>query len=275
MDSSITEEIAKFYTQRHANRDVIYGDKPYANFGYWTRPDMTINDACDALTDLVAGAAGLAPGDRVLEVGCGYGASAVYYTQRYRPASVIGLDVTEIRIQSGRAYIAEHGLADIIQIRLGDAVALDFTPGSFTKVLAIECAFHFDTRRDFFREAARVLAPGGVLALTDVIPKPGIDRERFLQRLPPITFDISLDVPDNVYDIDVYRDYLREAGFVDVRIDNISDRTMPFFADYLERLGSRTEGEKGVKLLRAAQRNREHVAAISDYLLVSARKANG
>jgi cyclopropane fatty-acyl-phospholipid synthase-like methyltransferase len=272
MPSRITDEIAKLYTKRHEYREGFYGDKPYANFGYWDQENMTLPEACDALTNLVAVAAKLGPGDRVLEVGCGYGAGAVYYTQLYRPASVIGIDATEIRIQTGREYIARHGLADTVQIRLGDATALDFEPSSFTKVLAIECAFHFDTRVDFFRECARVLAPGGTLALTDVIPKKGVDPKQFLRPTPPLGGDISLDIPANAYDADVYAAHLHDARFNEVRIESICDRTRVRFADHLESLGRQLGGDKGNNLLKLVERNRAHIAAGADYILVTATR---
>jgi microcystin synthetase protein McyJ len=274
MFSEVTESIAKLLTQRHENRKIIFGDKPYANYGYWTRPDQTIEEACNALTDQVALAAGLGRGDRVLEVGCGGGASAVYYTQRYHPASVIGLDVTEVRIQDAQEYIAANGLADTIQVRLGDATALDFPAEAFIRVLAIECALHFNTRRDFLREAARVLAPGGTLAMTDIIPRRGVDRAQYLARVHfPANSDGSLDVPENVYDADTYAAYLREAGFTDVRVEAITDRTMRPFADYLEGVARRTEGPRGLTGLHIVQLYRDYLELGVEVVLVAARKA--
>ncbi len=97
---------------------------------------MSVEEVCEALTDLVARAAAVGPGDRVLEVGCGYGANAVYYTTRYRPVSAVGIDMIEVRIQNGRDFIASKGLADVIRLQTGNAPALDFPKGAFTKVLA-------------------------------------------------------------------------------------------------------------------------------------------
>jgi cyclopropane fatty-acyl-phospholipid synthase-like methyltransferase len=273
MVSPITQGIANLYTKRHALREGLFEDKPYANFGYWTREGMSIEEACDAMTDLVARAAALEPGDRVLEVGCGYSASAVYYATKYRPASVVGIDVTEIRIQKGREFVAQKGLADVIQVRLGDATALDFPNGAFTKIVAIECAFHFDTRQAFFHEANRVLVPGGRMGLADIIIKPGVDRDAFLARVHPVLGDGSLNVPANVHDAQVYTQSLQEAGFDDIRIDAVTDQTIPPFSDHLDRTGQRIGGERGDLVRRVAQTFRDYYHAGLEYIIVSARKA--
>jgi SAM-dependent methyltransferase len=41
--------------------------------------------------------------------------------------------------------------------------------GRFDRVLAVECAFHFSSRAGFFAEAARVLAPSGILVMSDFV----------------------------------------------------------------------------------------------------------
>jgi cyclopropane fatty-acyl-phospholipid synthase-like methyltransferase len=272
MLSPITQGIAELYTKRHNLRGGVFEDKPYSNFGYWTREGMSVEEACDALTDLVARAAGIEPGDRVLEVGCGYGASAAYYTAKYRPASVMGIDVTEVRIQSGREFIASKGLADVIQLRLGDAIALDVPAGAFSKLLAIECAFHFNTRADFFREGNRVLALGGRMGLSDIVVQRGIDRDAFLARVQPFLGDSALSIPANVHDADVYRQHLHEAGFDNVRIDVITDQSMPRFADHLERVAERAEAERAGLIRSVATRFREFYKAGLDYVVVAAQK---
>jgi microcystin synthetase protein McyJ len=208
----------------------------------------------------------------VLDVGCGYGAPAVAYTRRYHPQSVIGIDITEVRIKTGREHVAKSGLSDVIKLQLGDATKLDFADASFTKLIAVECAFHFDTRRDFLREAGRVLAPGGVLSLTDMIPRRGIDPKAYLKGHPTFYSGFCIDNPGNAYDADVYAQYLRESGFTDIRIESIVDETRLKFADAMEELGKRTPGERGEIFRKGGERLREYITLGEDYVLVVARK---
>jgi cyclopropane fatty-acyl-phospholipid synthase-like methyltransferase len=268
------EEINQLYIKRHVLRRGIFGDKPYANYGYWERPGMTIDQACDAMTDLVARAAGLGPGQRILECGSGYGAAAVYYTSKYQPDEVIGVDATTIRVQEAVDYVRRHGLEDRIHIRLGDATQLDFQPGVFDRVIAMECAFHFSTRRDFFGEAFRVLKPGGLLVITDIIQSTEISKTRpTLERMRHLLgADQKKIMDENIYDASIYEAHLRDAGFEAIRIQSIKERVIPPFADHLERVALTVDDDRRELGLAAARSFRTDLMLGGDYVLVTARK---
>lgn len=273
MVSEATQAVITHYERRHEFRGGLFGSQPYANYGYWTRPGLTLEQASEALTDLVAAAAGLGEGDKVLDVGCGYGAGAVKFVQRYSAAAVTGIDVTPVRIASGQDYIAEHGVADRVTLEQGDATAMTFGDASFHKLVSVECAFHFDTRADFLAEAARVLAPGGTLALTDIIPRRGVQPSDYLTGEITTQSQVCLDMPANAYDADTYAQHLVEAGFEAVRIESLIEWTRIPFANALARLAEEGEGERAQQLGNMAKRIRKLIELGEDYVLVTARRS--
>ncbi|HEY0973494.1 MAG TPA: class I SAM-dependent methyltransferase [Solimonas sp.] len=274
MLSAHSQDVVTHYTRRHDGRDGLFGDQPFANYGYWTREGLTLAQAAEALTEVVATSAGLRPGDRVLDVGAGYGAGAVIYAQRCKPAAIVGIDITPVRIEEGRKYVAGHGLSDVITLQLGSATAMDFADASFDKVVSVECAFHFDTRVDFLREAARVLKPGGTLALTDMIPRRGIDPQAYQRGEKTLNSGVCLDNLANAYDADVYAGHLKSLGFEAIRIESIVEWTRLPFARTLEAMGMREGGERGAAWCRSAARLRQFVELGEDYVLVIARRAH-
>lgn len=273
MVSESTQAVITHYERRHEIRGNVFGQQPYANYGYWTRPGLTIEQASEALTDLVAASAGLGRDDHVLDVGCGYGAGAVKFVQRYAVGHVTGIDVTPVRIASGHDYVAQHGLSGSITLQEGDATNMAFEAASFDKLVSVECAFHFDTRVDFLREAARVLKPGGTLALTDIIPCRGANPGDYLLGERTTHSNVCLDMPVNAYDADVYAGHLREAGFDLVQVISILEWTRLPFADALQRVADASEGERAEAITRMVTRIRQLVEFGEDYVLVVARRA--
>jgi erythromycin 3''-O-methyltransferase len=108
---------------------------------------------------------------------------------------------------------------------------LPFEANSFDKVVALESAFHFQTRADFFREAFRVLRPGGRLVVLDIVPLP-YDQLSFVPRkISDLGLHLWKTCEENVYDRSVYEAKMRDAGF-DAKVESVFDDTLAPFARY-------------------------------------------
>jgi SAM-dependent methyltransferase len=130
--------------------------------------------AAEALTEHVLASAEVADGRRILDVGCGFGGTLDYLDTHYPGCRLVGLNIDERQIRWARRLLGRRAEeAGAVSFVAADGCALPVPDASLDHVLAIECLFHFPSRRAFFREAARVLKPGGTLGLSDFLMAPG------------------------------------------------------------------------------------------------------
>lgn len=111
--------------------------------------------------------AAIAPGDRVLDLGCGTGTLALWAKRREPRAEVTGVDGDPAVLQQARTKAAKEGLN--LRLDEGLADALPYPDGSFDVVVS-SLLFHHLPRRvkeGAAREVARVLRPGGFLHVAD------------------------------------------------------------------------------------------------------------
>jgi SAM-dependent methyltransferase len=151
-------------------------------------------------------AAGVATGrERVLDVGCGPGATALAFAARV--ASVVALDLTPAMLAQARETATERGL-DNVRFELGNAAQLPFPDASFDVVTSRLAAHHVADPRAMVREVARVLVPGGLFLLSDAIAPEDPACDTFLN-----AFEVLRD-PSHVRDhrISEWQAMFRAAG---------------------------------------------------------------
>jgi SAM-dependent methyltransferase len=108
----------------------------------------------------------LRPGQDLLDLGCGPGTITVDLAERVAPARVVGLDAAGGVLAEAAALADRRGVA--VEWVTGDALALPFPDATFDVVHAHQVLQHLPDPVGALREAARVLRPGGVLAVRDV-----------------------------------------------------------------------------------------------------------
>jgi SAM-dependent methyltransferase len=113
---------------------------------------------------------GLRPGERILDLGCGGGRHA--FESYRRGGRVVAVDADAGEVAGAFAMLAmmaeagERGRGGAAAAAQGDALVLPFRDGSFDRVIAAEVLEHIADDGAAMADLARVLRPGGILAVT-------------------------------------------------------------------------------------------------------------
>ncbi len=129
---------------------------------YFSGGADTLEAAQEAKLELVCRKLGLGPGERVLDVGCGWGSFAIHAASRHG-VQVVGVTLAEHQAQLARERIAAAGLSDRVEIRLADY--REVIDGPYDAISSIGMVEHVGAERiDLYASRlADLLRPGGRL----------------------------------------------------------------------------------------------------------------
>lgn len=126
----------------------------------------TLAQAEEAMLRLYGERAGLADGQRILDLGCGWGSLSLWLAERFPRAQVVGLSNSHGQREFIEARAAERGLRNL-RIVTGNVVALDFpyqgVAAGFDRVVSIEMFEHMRNYAALLAKLARWLEPRGKL----------------------------------------------------------------------------------------------------------------
>ncbi|CAN5487379.1 N/A [soil metagenome] len=145
------------------------------HWGYWEDPKSAEGTRADYLAAMeqmnavLLEAGKVENGQRLLDVGCGFGGTIQQINAGHHDMRLTGLNIDPRQLAAAEAqtYAANDNEIDWVE---ADACKMPFEDNSFDRVLAVECIFHFPSRELFLAEAARVLKPGGYVAVSDFVP---------------------------------------------------------------------------------------------------------
>jgi SAM-dependent methyltransferase len=106
--------------------------------------------------------AGMAPGKRLIDFGCGFAEPLVLWAEDFG-ISGVGIDIREKAIERARAKIAQRGLADRLEVVQGKGAEYPFEPGSFDYAACVGATFIWGGYKPALEALKQAIRPGGKL----------------------------------------------------------------------------------------------------------------
>lgn len=203
---------AKLKAQRTYNAAAEFYDDPA--LGFWERFGR---DTVDRLK--------LAPGESVLDVCAGAGASAIPAAVRVGPTGrVVAVDLAENLLALAEHKGRQLGLSNL-EIQLGDVEALDYPPDQFDAVVIVFGIFFLPDMTAAAAALWRLVKPGGQLAITTWGPRlfePA--NSLFWNAVDEVRPDLTrvFNPWDSLTDPDEVRSLLLNAGATDINVEPVS-----------------------------------------------------
>jgi cyclopropane-fatty-acyl-phospholipid synthase len=150
----------------------LYADKQYS-CAYFETPDMTLDDAQLAKKRHIAAKLLIGPGDRVLDIGSGWGGLGLYLAEM-TGADVTGVTLSTEQFQVSNARAAEKNLTRSAKFRIEDYRTI---AGPFDRIVSVGMFEHVgvDFYETYFRRCAELLTDDGVMLLHSIGRSEGPD----------------------------------------------------------------------------------------------------
>ena len=150
---------------------------------YFERPDATLEEAQTAKLDLICRKLRLQPGERFLDMGCGWGA-LICHAARHYGVKATGVTLAERQAEHAAERIRQLGLGENCQVQVRNFFEVEEL-GPFDKIASVGAVEHVQSLDHYFAYAYRILRPGGAFlnhGITSSPTQPLREGDSFLDR---------------------------------------------------------------------------------------------
>jgi SAM-dependent methyltransferase len=189
----------------------------------------------------LAAAAGLQPGMRILDAGCGLGGACRMLADEYG-CDVTGIDITGDYIRTAQQLSALTGLQHATRFVQGSVIALPFNNNIFDIVWTQHVQMNIADKKTLYAEIQRVLTPGGRFIYYDILSN---------EHLPvhyPVPWASNADLSFLITSQQLHT-LLHEAGFQRIQVKEETGKGIAFFKNLFNRIAQKGLPALGLHLL--------------------------
>ncbi|MEK7642952.1 MAG: methyltransferase domain-containing protein [Patescibacteria group bacterium] len=190
-------------------------------------PDADYLERAENLVRQIVDPLGLTSSSKLLSIGFGNGAPECQVYWEYRPARLIGYDVTYVHVKRARERAQRQRIPETrVAFNHGTGTHLPLQDHSMTHAMSIEVPEHINTREEFLREMYRVLAPSGRISFSDfaLMRDPRGTLEQWAVNFGAKVWQVPRA---NIYGPDTLRAIMEQIGFCNIEIRYVGEYVIP------------------------------------------------
>jgi len=225
MDAEYRKSIISYYDNTRLDYRVLWFNKKTraVHFGYYDHEVKSHSEALLNLNKVMALKGGVKDGDIILDAGCGRGGSSLWLAENYN-VHVTGITLVPHQVEKAQKAARKSQLDSRISFSEQDYSNTNFKDNTFSLIWACESMCHASEKLNFYKEAFRLLKPGGRLICADYF--------RAKRPLLPQGEKLLHDWLDgwSIKDLDEaseHQRYAENCGFTEFEIENITEYTKP------------------------------------------------
>ena len=231
MPSQINK-VRNYYNSTILDYKILWtgSDELAIHFGYWDDSVKTHAQSLLKMNAVMAKLVGVKNTNRVLDAGCGWGGTSIWFA-KHIGCKVVGITIVPEQIKEARKQLKNHGITDGVSVQLEDYHKTTFADKSFDVYWAQESLVHAINREKVLNEAHRLLRKGGriIIAEYHLRESPPLSKEE-VRFLKPWLDGWAMP---QLLTTSQYQNALSQAGFKEIVITDLTKYTTPS----LRRLG--------------------------------------
>ena len=193
------------------------------HYGFWDEHTKNLPQALMRENEVLSEIANIKKDDKVLDAGCGVGGSSIYLAQKIG-CNVTGITLSGKQVETAKINAVKHKVDHLTNFEEMDFTKTRFETAVFDVVWAIESVCYASSKRDFLKEAYRLLKPGGRLIIADGFGLKKTYSKKEQKILDKMNWGWQVESLESLQN---FTNIAEEAGFNGIKYQPENKRIMP------------------------------------------------